>query len=232
MKVTPKIEHIVELGPVTIGPYTTQVLCQHIAASRKICGQFCFKRGCISLTLPKGFAHSKAMLFVTEHSKYFESKLKIWNTVFHSSSVQIIGITYKVSRHPSFRNTSHIDGNDIHLYYVDPSDIVLLIKQIAFDLLCQYANLKVPHYAQQIGQQYNQIRVKDIVTRWGSCSSNKNLNFALKLAFVPLTCIDYVIAHEVCHLAHMNHAAQFWLLVQQLRPAYLEDRKKLKQFFS
>ncbi len=68
------------------------------------------------------------------------------------------------------------------------------------------------------GVQPRRITVKDTRSRWGSCAANGNLAFSWRLVMAPRFVQDYVAAHEVAHLRHMNHGARFWALVDQLTP--------------
>ena len=76
--------------------------------------------------------------------------------------------------------------------------------------------------------QYNKIRVMDAYTRWGSCSSEGNLNFSWRLVMAPQEVIDYVVIHEMAHLKERNHGAEFWALVGKMCPNYKEHKKWLK----
>jgi predicted metal-dependent hydrolase len=62
------------------------------------------------------------------------------------------------------------------------------------------------------------VAVKDTRSRWGSCASNRNLAFSWRLVMAPPHVQDYVAAHEVAHLRHMNHGPRFWALVSELTP--------------
>jgi predicted metal-dependent hydrolase len=62
------------------------------------------------------------------------------------------------------------------------------------------------------------VSVKDTQTRWGSCAANRNLAFSWRLIMAPRFVQEYVAAHEVAHLRHMNHGARFWALVDALTP--------------
>ena len=70
--------------------------------------------------------------------------------------------------------------------------------------------------AERLGRQRGRITVRDQRTRWGSCSANGNLNFSWRLILAPETVLDYVVAHEVAHLAEMNHGPRFWAHVGRL----------------
>jgi predicted metal-dependent hydrolase len=77
---------------------------------------------------------------------------------------------------------------------------------------------------------FERISIKQHETRWGSCSSKKNLNFNYRLYFLPLQLVDYVVAHELSHLKHMNHSKDFWDCVAQTIPDYKQRRSELKQY--
>ncbi len=74
---------------------------------------------------------------------------------------------------------------------------------------------------------FNRVAIRDTKTRWGSCSSKKNLNFNYRLALLPSYLVDYIVVHELCHLKEMNHRESFWNLVSLTSPNYLEHKKEL-----
>lgn len=83
--------------------------------------------------------------------------------------------------------------------------------------------------SKEVGVSYNQVRIKDTKTRWGSCSSKKNLNFNFRLIMAPEAVMDYVIIHELCHLKHMNHSKEFWDTVAVYMPQYEKYKNWLKE---
>ena len=72
--------------------------------------------------------------------------------------------------------------------------------------------------AQQAGAKMRAVRIKDTRTRWGSCAPDGTLAFCWRLVCAPGFVQDYVVAHEVAHLRHMNHGAHFWALTETLTP--------------
>jgi predicted metal-dependent hydrolase len=81
-----------------------------------------------------------------------------------------------------------------------------------------YLNQRCQDYAKQVGKKINYIRVREVKSRWGSCSHEANLSFSWRLVFAPLPVVDYVCAHEVAHLVEMNHSRQFWAVVESMCP--------------
>ena len=79
------------------------------------------------------------------------------------------------------------------------------------------------------GKQVNRIVIKDQKSRWGSCSTKCNLNFNFRLIMAPDEILEYVVVHELCHLIHMNHSAEFWRAVERIRPNYEAEREWLRK---
>jgi predicted metal-dependent hydrolase len=72
--------------------------------------------------------------------------------------------------------------------------------------------------AAQLGRKVTRISVRDTTSRWGSCSRGGALSFCWRLILAPDAVFTYVVAHEVAHLAHMNHGPAFWRTVDKLMP--------------
>jgi len=77
---------------------------------------------------------------------------------------------------------------------------------------------------------FNRVSVRNQKRQWGSCSAKKNLNFNFRLLFLPPRLLDYVVVHELCHLAELNHGKGFWRLVAQTMPQYHVLEKELKNY--
>lgn len=63
--------------------------------------------------------------------------------------------------------------------------------------------------------------------QWGSCSVKGNLILNPHLVKAPKECIDYVILHELCHIAEHNHSEHFWRLLTQVMPNWKEVKARL-----
>lgn len=88
---------------------------------------------------------------------------------------------------------------------------------------------RVHAYAEALHVRYGRITIRAQRSRWGSCSSEGNLNFNCLLALVPPEVLDYVVVHELCHRKQMNHSARFWAEVERILPDYKLRRDWLKQ---
>lgn len=88
---------------------------------------------------------------------------------------------------------------------------------------------RVSYFARLMGVSYRNITIREQKTRWGSCSSEKNLNFNWKLILAPPEVLDYVVVHELCHLKEMNHSKAFWDEVGKVMPEYETYKLWLKE---
>jgi predicted metal-dependent hydrolase len=89
-------------------------------------------------------------------------------------------------------------------------------------------NRRTYEKAEMIGKRISRITLRDPKGRWGSCASTGSLSFSWRLVMAPTYVLDYVIAHEVAHLAHMNHGPNFWRLVEELTSQRDRSREWLK----
>ncbi len=125
---------------------------------------------------------------------------------------------------------------DSHLEVVLPKHLQgdqILLRNIIEEFYRQqalaYLPLRTRQLAQQHGFSYNQLRIKNQKTRWGSCSAKRNINLNMRLMMAPEAAIDYVIIHELCHLRELNHSAAFWALVESYCPEFRHWRAWFRQ---
>ena len=83
--------------------------------------------------------------------------------------------------------------------------------------------------AREMGVKYDRVFIRAQRTRWGSCSSRKNLSFNWRLVMAPPEVLDYLVVHELAHLIEPNHSMKFWLIVRSYCPRYEQHRAWLKQ---
>lgn len=102
------------------------------------------------------------------------------------------------------------------------------VKELA-DQAVEYIPNRVKYYAEKENFVYNKITIKNLVSRWGSCSTKGNLNFNCLLMLMPDYVIDYIVVHELCHLREMNHSEKFWAEVEKIMPDYQRAELWLKQ---
>ncbi|MEQ6202036.1 SprT family zinc-dependent metalloprotease [Sulfitobacter sp. HNIBRBA2951] len=99
------------------------------------------------------------------------------------------------------------------------------LKELARDRLAGASD----DYADRLGRSYARITLRDTRSRWGSCTSDGGLMYSWRLIMAPPEVLDYVAAHEVAHLAEMNHSAAFWAQVTRIYGDYAAPRQWLRR---
>ncbi len=89
-------------------------------------------------------------------------------------------------------------------------------------------NERIPHLAQKLGREPTAVQIKDQKRRWGSCSRTGVIRFNWKVAAAPVSVLDYLIVHELCHLFHRNHSRTYWEKVQTIIPDFRRRRDWLR----
>lgn len=113
-----------------------------------------------------------------------------------------------------------------------------LVKYLMEQWYRQMANKLMPQLMMSIVDKFNslydispnKISLKNMKSRWGSCSSKANISMNIKLIKSTQSCIEYVIAHELCHLIQMNHSKKYYSLLTEFMPDWRERKKNLDHF--
>lgn len=95
-------------------------------------------------------------------------------------------------------------------------------------ILGSYLAKRVPMLAESMGLRFSKLGVRLSITRFGSCTIDR-LSFSILLVFATRAEIDYVIIHELAHIAHSNHSPRFWALVESYCPGCKIVRKGLRE---
>lgn len=196
----------------------------------------------LEVVLPEGFSISKLEPLIKGKENWILSKLRHFelirqkikpNDFDKSNAVLYLGREYshiKVIRKDIAPEVKMIDDR---LFITVPDDSRQTLVQALEGWYRLEAAKVIKERAVDVGRQlnlqFNRITVRNQKTRWGSCSRLKNLNFNWRLIMAPVQVIDYLIIHEVAHLAEMNHSSRFWKLVEEFCPDYKLRRKWLKE---
>jgi predicted metal-dependent hydrolase len=88
---------------------------------------------------------------------------------------------------------------------------------------------RLDHFAPQLGVTYSRLRLSSAGTRWGSASVDGTIRLNWRLIHLKMEMVDYVVVHELSHLRHMDHSANFWNVVAEVMPDHALRRRALKQ---
>jgi predicted metal-dependent hydrolase len=78
--------------------------------------------------------------------------------------------------------------------------------------------------------RYSRLTIRAQKTRWASCSRDGAMSFNWRLLLAPEAVLDYVVWHEVCHLAVLDHSQRFWSMVARYCPGYREQKRWLRRY--
>lgn len=145
-----------------------------------------------------------------------------------------LGREYRLMRKPSLsarKGMVAMAGEQVILYGVfHNSDEVKAILERWYQQKAEdWITRRVCYYEERIGVSVNRICYRSPKTRWGSCSSDRNVMINWKLIMAPEPIIDYVVCHELCHILEMNHSERFWALVAKEIPDWKARRNWLKE---
>jgi predicted metal-dependent hydrolase len=172
----------------------------------------------VRLTAPAGLSDSEILRFVGRHAGWMQQRLaeRPPRTVLADGAmVPILGVPHRVRHDPAHRGGTRIvdggQGPEIHVggqAEFTARRVGDFLRVLARSWLAERAREK----AQGAGLKVAAVTVRDTRSRWGSCSSTGRLSFSWRLILAPKEVADYVVAHEVAHLQHMDHSARFWAL--------------------
>lgn len=183
----------------------------------------------VTLTKPPYVSVKKALEYVEEKKEWIAQYAYILMPISantHHNTIPILGKEYtlcpseKGTSAWTYNNTLYVGGRkELH-----HTRILRFLKQRAKETLTS----KAQYYANKLNVHYNKITLRDTTSRWGSCSAQGNLSFCWRLIMAPEYVLNYVVAHEICHLKEMNHSPAFWNLVASLEPDYPNAKHWLK----
>ncbi len=176
------------------------------------------RAGSVVITLPKRGSRRAGMDLLMTHAAWVEDRL----AALPEAVAFVDGAWLPVDDRP--RPIRHAPGARSHIAddeIVIGGETAFLARRVS-DLLRAEARrrlVRLSHEkATQAGSAPRRVTVKDTVSRWGSCAPDGALAYSWRLIFAPPSVQDYVAAHEVAHLTHMNHGPRFWALVRTLTP--------------
>lgn len=102
-----------------------------------------------------------------------------------------------------------------------------LFEQFFKQYARRYLQQRLDELSSELNLSYNRLTIRAQKTRWGSCSSKKNINLNYKLIFVDKALLDYVIIHELLHTVHMNHSKAYWSALESILPGARSRDKQL-----
>jgi predicted metal-dependent hydrolase len=172
----------------------------------------------IVLTAPLRMARGTAVGFAEQQAGWIAARLKrlpARRPFVEGAEVPVLGTIYRLRHRPGRRGTVWLEGTEIHVAGRAEHLPRRLRDWLTAELRKRIAPL-VEAKARRVERPVKRITVRDTRSRWGSCGPDGALSFSWRLVFAPPEVLDYLVAHEVAHLVHMNHSPRFWALAERL----------------
>jgi predicted metal-dependent hydrolase len=200
---------------------------------------------CVYVSAPKDVAAKMVDAFVVEKSAYILRALKkfknrnrestLENNFVNGETVKFLGRNLRLKVKNASRSKVESDESYVTLYVKDVQDADLkkrvletwLRKKCKDEItaICKKVYPQVKKY----GVAFPEIQLREMVSRWGSCSPKKGfVTFNTALIAMPVSCIEYVVTHEFTHFLYPNHSKKFYQQLATFMPDWEERKKRLE----
>jgi hypothetical protein len=214
------------------GDVTIPLAVQRSARARRIAIRLDPAKGGAILTLPQRAALRHGLDFAAERALWVRNRLaRLPAPVpFADGAVlPIFGVAHRIEHRPAARGGVWREGATLVV-----SGAAEFLARRLTDWLRREALAALEERTRQkaarLGRPVARVFVRDTRSRWGSCAPDGRIHYSWRIVFAPEFVLDYLVAHEVAHLAHMNHGARFHETVDRLTPYAGEAQAWLRRF--
>lgn len=184
------------------------------------------------LSVPRFCSRKHAIEFVNEHLDWIVQSLNKLPEIHHFDDGEqflLFGQNVTVKHCPEARRGVWLENGELCV-----SGAAEFVHRRVKDYIKKRAQeefyARSQKLAAQIGCKLIGVSIKDTKSRWGSCSAFNHINYSWRIALAPDFVIDYLLAHEVSHLKHLNHSDEFWACVATLCPEWSKGQIWLKHY--
>ena len=203
----------------------SQIRIKRSTRARRLALRLDPKARVVNLVVPRGISEARALAFAAEQQDWIAGRLSALPQPIAYEDGAIVPIlgrnrVLSITFDPSLKTTSITLHRKELLVFTNKEDptsrIQRFLRELARDTLTMLCHEK----AALIGKKVKTIHIRDTKSRWGSCAPGGRLSFSWRLIHAPYESLDYVAAHEVAHIRHMNHGPRFWALCEELSEDY------------
>jgi predicted metal-dependent hydrolase len=176
--------------------------------------------GAVVVTLPAKGTRKAGMALLMGHAEWVSSRLAALPeavTFTEGATVPIAGVPYRIRHAPTAKGGAFLLDQELHVTGA-PEFLSRRVRDFLRNEAQRRLGALVAAKSALIGIVPKRVTVKDTTSRWGSCAPDQSLALSWRLVMAPAFVQDYVVAHEVAHLRHMNHGPKFWAAVDELTP--------------
>jgi predicted metal-dependent hydrolase len=226
-KTAPRTSQITYLDVSHCGK-TYRVALKRIASARRFTLRVRAATRDVVLTMPPRGSVTGARNFIERHAAWIGARLQRLPAPMPFGGGEIVpirGVNHRIVERPRQRGNVWVEPvakavADITLPRLcvgaERGHVARRVKDFLMREAKRDLEAAVNRHAAKLGVKPRKISLRDTTSRWGSCSSTGALSFSWRLIMAPSYVLDYLAAHEVAHLVHLNHSPSFWKIVARL----------------
>lgn len=206
----------------------TAVSLRRTARARRMTLRVSRRDGSVTLTLPPRLPEAEARAFLQDRRDWLARAL----AGIEAPRKVAFGVALPVEGRPLVLTPASLTAPRVEEgLLLLPASRSPMVTAAAFLRTLAHARLAAAsdRHAAALGRRFTAIALRDTRSRWGSCTHEGRLMYSWRLVMAPPEVLDYVAAHEVAHLAHMDHSPAFWGTVARLCPGFEGPRGWLRQ---
>lgn len=216
---------------ITIGDCSVPLVVRHNRQAKRITLRLQPATGEVILSIPKRASLKSGMAFLQQKSDWLSQQLSALpkRVVFEPGAViPLLGVPHCIY-HLCSPGTPVMQEEGRLLVSGDPSFLSRRLQDWLRHRAREECGKRARSKALQLGRNVQAVSIRNMRSRWGSCTEAGRLTFNWRLIFAPEAVLDYVVAHEVAHLEEMHHGAAFWELAASLCDELENSRQWLKE---
>ena len=184
--------------------------------------------GVVEVRAPMLFRESDMMAFLSQHQRWLFNH---YDKIQRVDGYYYLGEKYELKVVESNKNSVEIQDNFLIVNTKSPELVESQINNWYKNRAKMVFNELLPPIIERF-RKYNvaptKIGIRDMRSRWGSCSRKGHISLNLQLIKLPVNCIRQVMIHEMCHLVYFNHQDGFYTLMTEMMPDWKYWKKQLK----
>jgi predicted metal-dependent hydrolase len=195
-----------------------QITWRRSARARRISLRIDPRQGTVVVTLPMRAATAAGMALLKTHAGWVADRLAALpaqTLLADGAEIPLHGNPIRIRHVPKTRGVAWVADDQLHVTG-QPEHLARRVRDFLRAEALRRLSALVAAKTAVAGLKARRVAIKDTRSRWGSCTPDGVLMFSWRLVMAPPWVQDYVVAHEVAHLRHMNHGPRFWALVEQL----------------
>lgn len=200
----------------------------------------------VQVTMPRFVSLTNAFQFVESKKDWIKRSLEKVKHLEQNVTVFKPGITFVTKNHAlefhlhsEDKLVARVGNGLIRIFYHTEEQLLtdegqqFVRKAVEYALRKEaktYLPIRTNFLAQKYGFEFSGVRVKNLRSRWGSCSTTNNINLNIHLMRLPEHLLDYVVLHELVHTVHKNHGKQFWQTLDKVSGNARLLAKEMKKY--